>query len=106
VSRRGHFDLVVKVYPKGNISKYLGDMKEGDTIEAKGPIQKLPYKANMKKKIGMIAGACRSAAPRTVCATVCRLLRGLASIWIDGMCAASCLHVLRVCNAVCVFFML
>jgi Oxidoreductase FAD-binding domain len=56
-SRRGHFDLVVKVYPKGNISKYLGDMKEGDTIEAKGPIQKLPYKANMKKKIGMIAGA-------------------------------------------------
>lgn len=45
------------MYPKGNISKLLGDMKEGDTIEAKGPIPKLEYKPNKWKKIGMIAGA-------------------------------------------------
>jgi cytochrome-b5 reductase len=54
---RGFFDLVVKVYPKGNISKVLGDMKEGDTIEAKGPIPKLDYQPNKWKKFGMIAGA-------------------------------------------------
>ena len=48
--------LVVQVYEQGNISKHLGEMKEGDSIEAKGPIPKLPYKANMKKKIGLIAG--------------------------------------------------
>jgi cytochrome-b5 reductase len=54
---RGHFDLVVKVYEKGNMSKHVGELKAGSTILCKGPIQKLPYEANMKKKIGMIAGA-------------------------------------------------
>lgn len=53
---KGEFELVVKVYPTGNVSKYLGGLKVGDSIEVKGPFAKLPYKANMKKKIGMIAG--------------------------------------------------
>jgi Oxidoreductase FAD-binding domain len=48
---------VVKVYEKGNMSKHLGEMCKGDTILCKGPIKKLPYEANMKKKIAMIAGA-------------------------------------------------
>lgn len=39
------------------MSKHVGDMRVGDEIEVKGPIQKLPYKANMKKRIGMVAGA-------------------------------------------------
>ncbi len=30
------------------------DMQEGDTLEMKGPLPKFPYKANMKKKIGMV----------------------------------------------------
>jgi NAD(P)H-flavin reductase len=30
------------------------DMQEGDTVEMKGPLPKFPYKANMKKKIGMV----------------------------------------------------
>lgn len=38
------------------MSAHLGKMNVGDMIEVKGPIQKLPYTANMKKKIGMIAG--------------------------------------------------
>lgn len=49
--------LLVKVYPEGTMSKYLGDLKVGDSIEIKGPIMKIEYKPNMKKKIGMIAGA-------------------------------------------------
>jgi cytochrome-b5 reductase len=55
--RRGHFDLMVKVYPEGKMSKHIGDLKEGDLLDFKGPIMKLPYEPNMKKKIGMIAGA-------------------------------------------------
>lgn len=38
------------------MSAHLGEMKVGDSIEVKGPIQKLPYQANMNKRIGMIAG--------------------------------------------------
>lgn len=38
------------------MSAHLGEMKLGSSIEVKGPIQKLPYQANMKKRIGMIAG--------------------------------------------------
>ena len=53
---RGYFDLVVKVYPEGKMSKHMDGMKVGDTLEFKGPITKLPYEKNMKKEIGMIAG--------------------------------------------------
>jgi cytochrome-b5 reductase len=49
--------LVVKVYEQGNMSKHLDNLTTGDTILCKGPIKKLPYEANMKKKICMIAGA-------------------------------------------------
>lgn len=56
-ARRGGFDLLVKVYDKGTMSKHLGLMSVGDTLDVKGPIMKLPYEPNMKKKIGMIAGA-------------------------------------------------
>merc|ERR1712144_67872 len=53
---KGHFDLIVKVYEKGVMSKHFGHLNEGDGLEIKGPIVKLPYVANMKKEIGMVAG--------------------------------------------------
>jgi len=52
----GHWDLLVKVYEKGVMSKHLGSLKPGDTLDVKGPIPKLNIKPNMKKKIGMVAG--------------------------------------------------
>jgi cytochrome-b5 reductase len=52
----GYFELLVKGYPNGNVSKYLCTLKEGDEVSVKGPVAKLPYTANMKKRIGMIAG--------------------------------------------------
>uniref|UniRef100_A0A7S2Z2A3 NADH-cytochrome b5 reductase n=1 Tax=Chloropicon laureae TaxID=464258 RepID=A0A7S2Z2A3_9CHLO len=52
----GHFDLIVKVYEKGVMSKHFGEMKVGDELEMKGPIVKLPYTPNMKKHVGMVAG--------------------------------------------------
>jgi len=53
---RGFFDLVVKSYPNGIMSKHLAQMIPGQKIEAKGPFEKIKYTPNMKKKIGMIAG--------------------------------------------------
>ncbi|ORX68699.1 cytochrome-b5 reductase [Linderina pennispora] len=53
---RGHFDLVVKTYEAGKMSKHIHTLKPGDTIEMKGPIPKYPYKANALKEIGMVAG--------------------------------------------------
>lgn len=53
---RGYLDLAVKVYPKGTMSKHFGELKVGDTLEMKGPIQKYPYQPNIKKHIGMVAG--------------------------------------------------
>lgn len=52
----GYFDLLVKKYENGVMSKYIHNLKEGDTLSVKGPITKYPYKPNMKKKIGMVAG--------------------------------------------------
>eukprot|EP00048_Salpingoeca_helianthica_P015339 m.226258 g.226258 ORF g.226258 m.226258 type:complete len:289 (-) comp16904_c0_seq1:123-989(-) len=52
----GHFDLLVKEYPTGVMSKHIAHLKVGDTLEMKGPFPKLKVTTNMKKKIGMIAG--------------------------------------------------
>lgn len=53
---RGYFDLLIKVYPEGKMSQHFASLKPGDVVEVKGPIEKLRYSPNMKKKIGMIAG--------------------------------------------------
>lgn len=53
---RGFFDLVVKTYPQGVMSKHLSTLNPGDKIDFKGPFLKFEYKPNNKKKIGMIAG--------------------------------------------------
>ncbi|XP_010250026.1 PREDICTED: NADH-cytochrome b5 reductase-like protein [Nelumbo nucifera] len=53
---KGYFDLLIKVYPEGKMSQHFASLKAGDVLEVKGPIEKLRYTPNMKKKIGMIAG--------------------------------------------------
>lgn len=53
---KGHFDLLIKVYPEGKMSQHFASLKPGDVVEVKGPIEKLRYSPNMKKHIGMIAG--------------------------------------------------
>eukprot|EP00933_Yihiella_yeosuensis_P047045 TRINITY_DN42709_c0_g1_i1.p1 TRINITY_DN42709_c0_g1~~TRINITY_DN42709_c0_g1_i1.p1 ORF type:complete len:295 (-),score=58.23 TRINITY_DN42709_c0_g1_i1:89-907(-) len=69
----GHFDLVVKVYPNGQVGNYLDSLKVGDKAEIAGPFGEITYKgpgtfeienpfANPKKRtvqcssVGMIAG--------------------------------------------------
>ncbi|XP_039123870.1 NADH-cytochrome b5 reductase-like protein [Dioscorea cayenensis subsp. rotundata] len=53
---KGYFDLLIKIYPEGKMSQHLASLKPGDVLEVKGPIEKLRYAPNMKKKFGMIAG--------------------------------------------------
>ncbi|CAN0026473.1 unnamed protein product [Ectocarpus sp. 8 AP-2014] len=53
---KGHFDLVIKVYPEGNVSSHLFSLKVGDMVTVKGPFPKFDYSPNVKKEIGMISG--------------------------------------------------
>jgi len=52
----GHFDLLVKTYEKGNISRYLSLLKIGDKIRVRGPKGQFRYQPGLCKHIGMIAG--------------------------------------------------
>ena len=53
---KGHLDLAVKTYEQGKMSKHIGEMKVGDTLDFKGPILKIAYKKNEFAEIGMVAG--------------------------------------------------
>lgn len=53
---KGYFDLLVKSYPQGNISKHLATLRIGDTMKVKGPKGAMMYTPNMCRHIGMIAG--------------------------------------------------
>ncbi|RKP24467.1 hypothetical protein SYNPS1DRAFT_33212 [Syncephalis pseudoplumigaleata] len=53
---RGHFDLVIKSYPLGRISKMFSELKIGDHIQVRGPKGAFKYEPNLVKHLGMIAG--------------------------------------------------
>jgi len=53
---KGEVKLLVKSYPDGVMSKHFASLKKGDTIEVKGPIPKVEYKANEKKEIVLLGG--------------------------------------------------
>lgn len=52
----GFFDLLVKSYPHGKVSKRFAMLKEGQTVKFRGPVGRLEYQTNMAKEIGMVAG--------------------------------------------------
>lgn len=52
----GFFDILVKSYPAGNVSKRMAMLREGQTAKFRGPVGRLQYKSNMAKEIGLIAG--------------------------------------------------
>ena len=51
----GYFDLLIKSYPTGNISKYMASLIVGQTIKVKGPKGAMVYTPNMVRHFGMIA---------------------------------------------------
>ncbi|EPQ60874.1 hypothetical protein GLOTRDRAFT_30322 [Gloeophyllum trabeum ATCC 11539] len=53
---KGHFDLLIKAYEKGNISRYISLLKIGDKIRVKGPRGQFKYSPSLTREIGMIAG--------------------------------------------------
>ncbi|KAI9725653.1 MAG: NADH-cytochrome b5 reductase [Chrysothrix sp. TS-e1954] len=53
---KGHMDFIVKRYPNGPMSEHIHSMKEGDTLEVKGPIPKYPMTPNKHNHIAMVAG--------------------------------------------------
>lgn len=53
---RGFFDILVKSYPDGKVSKKFATLKEGQTVKFRGPVGRLEYVPNMAKEIGLIAG--------------------------------------------------
>lgn len=52
----GYFDLIIKSYPTGNISKHMGGLKIGQTMKVRGPKGAMVYSPNMVRVVGMIAG--------------------------------------------------
>jgi len=52
----GYFDLLIKSYPTGNISKYMASLIVGQPIKVRGPKGAMVYTPNMVRHFGMIAG--------------------------------------------------
>ncbi|PSS28161.1 hypothetical protein M430DRAFT_132397 [Amorphotheca resinae ATCC 22711] len=52
----GYFDLLIKSYPTGNISKYMASLSVGQSIKVRGPKGAMVYTPNMVRHFGMIAG--------------------------------------------------
>ena len=52
----GYFDLLIKSYPQGNISKHMATLKIGDVMKVKGPKGAMVYTPGLVKRFGMIAG--------------------------------------------------
>lgn len=52
----GFFDILVKSYPNGTVSKKFATLREGQVVKFRGPVGRLEYEPNMAKEIGLIAG--------------------------------------------------
>lgn len=52
----GYFDLLIKSYPTGNISKHVASLKIGQPLKVKGPKGAMVYTPGLVKHFGMIAG--------------------------------------------------
>lgn len=52
----GCFDLLIKSYPQGNISRHVNTLVPGQTIRVLGPKGVFVYTPNMVRRFGMIAG--------------------------------------------------
>lgn len=55
-SEKGYLDLLIKKYPGGPMSTHLHDMREGQTLEVKGPLPKYAWEENKHDHVALIAG--------------------------------------------------
>ncbi|KAI8391668.1 uncharacterized protein BYT42DRAFT_557655 [Radiomyces spectabilis] len=68
----GHFDVLVKSYPTGNISKLFGELKVGDSVAVRGPKGNFNYTPNLVKSFGMIAGGTGITPMLQIIRAICR----------------------------------
>ncbi|AET37616.1 cytochrome b5 reductase family protein Ecym_1385 [Eremothecium cymbalariae DBVPG len=52
----GYFDIIVKSYVDGKVSKWFASLKPGQCVEFKGPVGRFSYVTNSFKRIGMVTG--------------------------------------------------
>lgn len=52
----GFFDVLIKSYPQGNISRHMASLQIGQTIKVRGPKGAFVYTPNMVRHFGMVAG--------------------------------------------------
>lgn len=52
----GFFDIMVKSYKQGKVSRYFAGLRIGEEVEFKGPVGRMEYTKNMAKEIYMVAG--------------------------------------------------
>ncbi len=52
----GYLELVIKVYEDGKLSRYIGNLRRGSTMDFRGPIMKLPIVENQYEQVGLVAG--------------------------------------------------
>jgi cytochrome-b5 reductase len=53
---KGHFDLVIKIYPAGKMGNFIDKLKIGDSIDVTGPKGEFTYEKNKYTHLGMLAG--------------------------------------------------
>lgn len=53
---KGYFDLLIKVYENGLITRFVDNLKIGDNLQVRGPKGFFTYTPNMVKEFGMVAG--------------------------------------------------
>ncbi|KAG7807525.1 hypothetical protein KL921_004283 [Ogataea angusta] len=53
---KGYFDLLIKVYEKGNISRHVDGLKLGENVRVRGPKGFFTYTPNMAREFVMVAG--------------------------------------------------
>lgn len=52
--QRGYFDILVNKHENSKMGSYLYSLKDGDTVEVKGPWVQAPIRPNQYRNIGMI----------------------------------------------------
>jgi len=53
---KGYFELIIKTYDQGNISKYIANLAIVEHIMIKGPRGQMKYQPELATHLGMIAG--------------------------------------------------
>ncbi|KAL3868469.1 hypothetical protein ACJMK2_041270 [Sinanodonta woodiana] len=55
VNQKSYFDLLIKVYPKGKMSRYVNTWQVGTKVEIRGPYGNFTYRANQHRRLFMLA---------------------------------------------------